>query len=105
MKSAVVLGKALFWDQQAGADFQACASCHFTAGADTRIPNGLNPGFNDITFGSNGDTRFGSNRSDTGQVAAGYMPSGNRPIRTTGSFRRTFPSFSFRTRRTITPPS
>ncbi len=78
MKSAVVLGKALFWDQQAGADFQACASCHFTAGADTRITNELNPGFNDITFGSNGDTRFGSNRSDTGQVAAGYMPSGNR---------------------------
>src|SRR5712691_4893425 len=34
--AAIALGKALFWDQQAGSDGQACASCHFRAGADSR---------------------------------------------------------------------
>src|SRR5262245_5810920 len=33
--AAVRLGKALFWDMQAGSDGQACASCHFHAGADS----------------------------------------------------------------------
>jgi len=41
---AVVLGKALFWDQAAGSDGQACASCHFAAGADNRSKNQLSPG-------------------------------------------------------------
>jgi uncharacterized protein (TIGR03437 family) len=36
----VVLGKALFWDEQAGSDGRtACASCHFHAGADHRMKN------------------------------------------------------------------
>src|SRR5262249_37136558 len=43
-QSAIVLGKALFWDQQAGSDGLACASCHFQAGADNRIKNQLDPG-------------------------------------------------------------
>jgi cytochrome c peroxidase len=75
---ALALGKALFWDQQAGSDGQACASCHFNAGADVRTQNQLNPGFGDLTTGSGGDTAFGSNRSDTGTVSAGLMPSGNK---------------------------
>src|SRR5262245_62487950 len=33
-QAAVTLGKALFWDMQVGSDGQACASCHFHAGAD-----------------------------------------------------------------------
>ena len=38
----VVLGKALFWDMQAGSDGRtACASCHFHAGADHRLQNQL----------------------------------------------------------------
>src|SRR6266536_2601773 len=38
----VVLGKALFWDMQAGSDGRtACATCHFHAGADHRIQNQL----------------------------------------------------------------
>ena len=76
---AVVLGKALFWDQQSGSDLIACASCHFHAGADTRLTNQLNPGFKDITtsFGPNGDLAFGSERSDTGEVLPGRMPSGD----------------------------
>jgi cytochrome c peroxidase len=43
--AAIALGKALFWDMQAGSDdVQACASCHFNAGADSRPANTLNPG-------------------------------------------------------------
>lgn len=38
------LGKSLFWDQAAGSDGQACASCHFHAGADNRVKNQLTPG-------------------------------------------------------------
>ena len=41
-KSLVVLGKALYWDMQAGSDGRtACASCHFHAGADHRLQNQL----------------------------------------------------------------
>ena len=44
-QAAITLGKALFWDMNAGSDeTQACASCHFNAGADGRIKNQLNPG-------------------------------------------------------------
>jgi cytochrome c peroxidase len=75
-KWAIILGKSLFWDHQAGSDGNACASCHFNAGADTRLRNQLNPGFNDITKGASGDTAFGSERSDTGTVPLGRMPSG-----------------------------
>jgi cytochrome c peroxidase len=43
--TAIALGKAFFWDQQASSDNQmACASCHFHAGADNRVKNQLNPG-------------------------------------------------------------
>jgi cytochrome c peroxidase len=43
--AAVTLGKALFWDMQTGSDgVQACATCHFNAGADSRIKNQVNPG-------------------------------------------------------------
>jgi cytochrome c peroxidase len=39
----VALGKALFWDMQVGVDGkQACASCHFHAGADHRSIGQLN---------------------------------------------------------------
>jgi cytochrome c peroxidase len=42
--AAQQLGKAFFWDAQVGSDGQACASCHFHAGADIRIRNQVNPG-------------------------------------------------------------
>ena len=73
---AIALGKALFWDQQMGSNNTACASCHFHAGADTRLMNQLNPGADDASFGANGDVNFGSTRSDTNAVTAGNMPSG-----------------------------
>jgi cytochrome c peroxidase len=50
---AAALGKALFWDMQVGSDaVQACASCHFHAGADNRTKNQTNPGVNgnDLTL-------------------------------------------------------
>jgi len=58
-RAAVRLGKALFWDIQTGSDGQtACASCHFTAGADTRRLNTVNPGL-DGKFTSGGVTAPG----------------------------------------------
>lgn len=43
--AAIQLGKALFWDVRVGSDNKtACASCHSSAGADTRIKNQLDPG-------------------------------------------------------------
>jgi cytochrome c peroxidase len=47
-QSLVVLGKALFWDMQVGSDGQACASCHFHAGADNRTKNQLSPGLKNV---------------------------------------------------------
>lgn len=44
-KVAIALGKALFWDMQVGSDgVQACATCHFHAGADSRNKNQISPG-------------------------------------------------------------
>ena len=43
-KLAIVLGKSLFWDTNAGSDGIACGSCHFHAGAEGRTRNQINPG-------------------------------------------------------------
>lgn len=46
---ARALGKALFWDMQIGSDgVQACASCHFRAGADPRSRNQVSPGLKHV---------------------------------------------------------
>jgi cytochrome c peroxidase len=76
--AAIQLGKALFWDMQAGSDeTQACASCHFNAGADSRPANTVNPGQagGDDTFqlgpvvnGTNGPNYFPS----AGSAHAGF---------------------------------
>ena len=67
--AALVLGKALFWDMQVGSDGQACASCHFHAGADNRAKNQLNPGLRgvppDASFGNAGFPQFGPNSTLT----------------------------------------
>jgi cytochrome c peroxidase len=64
-EKAIMLGKALFWDMQAGSDGQACASCHFSAGADPRARNQLSPGllggdddFDDTRSGKNGGPNY-----------------------------------------------
>ncbi len=54
-KEVILLGKAFFWDLQAGSDGQACASCHFRAGADLRVKNQLAPG---LIRENNPDTIF-----------------------------------------------
>lgn len=47
LNAAIRLGKALFWDMQAGSDNRtACATCHFQAGQDGRTRNQLHPGAN-----------------------------------------------------------
>lgn len=66
--AAIRLGKALFWDMQVGSDgVQACASCHFNAGADVRSRNQLSPGLFDTAFPgglppvyARGDVGFGN---------------------------------------------
>ena len=55
--AAIRLGKALFWDMQAGSDGQACASCHFHVGADNRARNEISPGLRAVPA----DTLFGNN--------------------------------------------
>jgi cytochrome c peroxidase len=53
LQAAIQLGKALFWDIQAGSDNKtACATCHFQAGADVRTKNQLNPGANGLFDGA-----------------------------------------------------
>lgn len=80
-QAAILLGKALFWDQQLGSDGMACASCHFHAGADIRLKNQLSPGLlaGDTAFGAIapaamlGKTASGANaRSNYTLVAADF---------------------------------
>lgn len=77
---AIVLGKALFWDPDVGSDGMACASCHFSAGADSRIRNQMSPGLRqeptaDFTFG--GVTDFdGEPLSAEALALAGLTKSG-----------------------------
>src|ERR1700731_839400 len=67
------LGKALFWDMQVGSDgIQACATCHFSAGADIRDRDQISPNLSDANFklnaigpppsgsGLGGDALFGN---------------------------------------------
>jgi cytochrome c peroxidase len=62
-REAMVLGKSLFWDQQAGSDgVQACGSCHAHAGADNRTKNQVNPVGQDGISGV--PTNFNTNFSD-----------------------------------------
>ncbi|MFL6304311.1 MAG: cytochrome-c peroxidase [Candidatus Sulfotelmatobacter sp.] len=72
---AVILGKALFWDMQAGSDgVLACASCHFNAGADSRSTNQVNPGFDakfDTGVKMNGNV-YPNYHLDPGTAQAGW---------------------------------
>ncbi len=65
----IALGKSLFWDMQVGSDGQACASCHFNGGADSRSKGQLNPG----TLG--GNTAFGSSGVAGSDGHANFSPS------------------------------
>jgi hypothetical protein len=81
-QAAIVLGKALFWDVAAGSDGMACASCHFHAGADSRVKNQLNPGLlaGDQTFNP---TASGAAGGPNYTLRLQIFPFISLPIRTT----------------------
>ena len=87
--AAIELGKSLFWDMQAGSDdTQACASCHFNAGADSRVNNDVNPGQpgGDNTFqvGVPFNGSFGPNyhyKAGTADAGFGGYHDGDFPFR------------------------
>jgi cytochrome c peroxidase len=69
---ARALGKALFWDMQVGSDgIQACASCHFRAGADPRSKNQLSPGLKHMPAV---DLVFSSGRGPNYQLTTADFP-------------------------------
>jgi len=69
--AAIALGKALFWDMQVGSDgIQACASCHFRAGADPRSKNQVSPGLKHVP---QADIQF-TGRGPNAQLAPGDFP-------------------------------
>jgi cytochrome c peroxidase len=69
---AIALGKALFWDMQVGSDgVQACASCHFRAGADPRSKNQLSPGLKHMPAA---DLLFSNGRGPNYQLTAADFP-------------------------------
>jgi cytochrome c peroxidase len=69
---AVALGKALFWDMQVGSDgVQACASCHFRAGADPRSKNQISPGLRNMP---EADLSYSTGAGPNHQLAASDFP-------------------------------
>lgn len=69
---ARALGKALFWDMQVGSDgVQACATCHFRAGADPRTKNQINPGAKQVP---DADTEFSTGAGLNHQIVPNDFP-------------------------------
>jgi cytochrome c peroxidase len=58
MTAAAQLGKALFHEQSVGSDaVQACVTCHFNAGADSRSKNQVSPGLLRVQNKRDGDIK------------------------------------------------
>ncbi len=84
-EAAIELGKAFFYEINAGSDLYACATCHFAAGADGRISNQLSPGLLDArkTWGFGGIKKLGGGESSgtppnlRGKTAGGQQGSSN----------------------------
>ncbi|MBI3845214.1 MAG: cytochrome C peroxidase [Planctomycetes bacterium] len=69
---ARALGKALFWDMQVGSDgVQACASCHFRAGADPRSKNQVSPG---LKHAPSADLTYSTGSGPNHQLEAADFP-------------------------------
>ena len=96
--AAIQLGKALFWDMQAGSDdIQACASCHFNAGADSRAINQVNPGQaggdNNFQLGVSANGSLGPNyhyKAGTAGAGFGGYHDGDFPFRKVADVRDRF---------------
>jgi cytochrome c peroxidase len=91
----VALGKALFWDMQAGSDGRtACASCHFHAGADHRSQNLLADPNNPFTP----NVRLTADHfplrqlSDPGNRNSVVLRDASARVGSTGLFQRVFSS-------------
>lgn len=83
--AAIRLGKAFFWDIQAGSDGQtACAACHASGGADGRRFNTINPGYDGL-FESGGVT-------DVDQVYTPVLITNDDIVGSQGVKRRNFVS-------------
>jgi cytochrome c peroxidase len=76
-QALITLGKALFWDMQVGGDgIQACASCHFLAGADNRAKNQITPGFlgANVDASPNPDLTFKAGKGPNYMLKASDFP-------------------------------
>ncbi|MBC8132101.1 MAG: cytochrome C peroxidase, partial [Deltaproteobacteria bacterium] len=74
-QKAILLGKALFWDMQVGSDgIQACASCHFHAGADSRAKNQLSPGLLRVNGDGSGNPDQTTHKGHNYTLAASDYP-------------------------------
>ena len=84
--AAVRLGKAFFWDVQAGSDGEvACATCHFHGGADSRKLNTINPGPNGL---------FESGVTGPGQLFPGISITTDDRVGSQGIVEQTFSGIS-----------
>jgi cytochrome c peroxidase len=84
--AAVQLGKALYWDMQAGSDnATACGSCHFHAGADSRAKSQLSPGYNQQFVDTLQSSAFGPNYSLRADDFPFTDPGGDRTDNVVGS--------------------
>src|SRR4028118_1014339 len=75
--AAIALGKALFWDTQVGSNGnQACATCHFHAGVDTREKNQLSPGLLQVNAsgGPNPDITFNAGKGPNSVLQPADFP-------------------------------
>lgn len=73
--AAIALGKALFWDMSVGSDgVQACASCHFNAGADSRAKNQISPGVNRSNQNGTPNPDFTFDKGPNSTLTAGDFP-------------------------------
>jgi cytochrome c peroxidase len=81
-QSARILGKALFWDMQVGSDnVQACATCHFRAGADARRKNQVSPGLLRMIFRPDGTVAPDSDLDFDGQGPNDTLRAEDFPLR------------------------
>ena len=80
---AIMLGKALFWDMQAGSDGRtACATCHHASGIDQRTVNTLHPGAPGSAFGPQlpGQAELGAEALAKFRGANATLKSGDFPF-------------------------
>jgi cytochrome c peroxidase len=95
-EAALVLGKALFWDMQVGSDgIQACATCHFHAGADSRSRNQASPGLRRVHNDGSPDPDLVFNEATRPNRRLGprvfpLSPLSNDVVSSQGVFRATF---------------